>query len=97
MSDSELYVIELDGDGGDATTIRNLVQCTYTKGGSLDVSRRNITAMFRLVRCKECRYACEPLDARGRWLVCDMGSGKSVGPDDFCSFGEPMEDGDGDA
>lgn len=53
--------------------------------------------MLRLTRCKECRYANEPLDARGRWLVCDMGSGESVGPDDFCSFGEPMEDGDGDA
>lgn len=81
---SELYVIELDGDGGDATTIRRLLQCTYSKGGALDVSRRDITAMRRLVRCKGCRHA----DVRGRWLLCDLSTYREVEPDGFCSWAE---------
>lgn len=92
MSDSELYVIEIDGDGGDTTTIRNLVQCTYTKGGSLDVSRRPITAMRRLIRCKECVHAHKSDYARWSSLVCDLGDGEIVGPDGFCSWGETEED-----
>ena len=96
MGGAELYVIELDGDGGDATTIRNLVQCTYTKGGALDVSRRNITAMRRLVRCNECVHAHNRDYSRENSLMCDLGEEEIVGPDDFCSWGEPIEDGDGD-
>ena len=92
MSDSKLYVIELDGDGGDATTIRKLVQVTWSNGGSLDVSRRDITAMRRLVCCKECVHAHKSDYARGRSLVCDLGEGDIVGPDDFCSWGETEED-----
>lgn len=89
--DSELYVIEL-GYGGDATTIRNLVQCTYTKGGSLDVSRRSITAMRSLIRCKECVHAHKSDYARENSLMCDLGEGEIVGSDDFCSWGEPAEE-----
>lgn len=90
--DSELYVIELGGDGGDATTIRRLLQCTYSNGGALDVSRRDITAMHRLVRCKECRHVYEHADVRGRWLLCDLSTYREVEPDGFCSWAEKRED-----
>lgn len=91
MSDSELYVIELDGDGGDATTIRRLLQCTCS-GGVLDVLYRDITDMRKLVRCKGCVHAHKSDYARGSSLVCDLGEGEIVGPEDFCSWGEEDAD-----
>jgi hypothetical protein len=45
-----------------------------------------------LVRCKECRYAYEHHDARGRWLLCGLQLYDEVKPEDFCSRGEAEED-----
>ena len=52
----------------------------------------DVATMRRLVRCKECRYAYEHHDARGRWLLCDLHTYFHVRPEDFCSRGETEED-----
>lgn len=91
MSDTDLYVIELDGDGGDATTIRRLLQCTCSDG-VLDVLYRDITDMRKLVRCKECVHRSKnPLVGCG-WICSYFGFPL---PDrtGFCAWGE-MEEGE---
>ena len=52
----------------------------------------DVATMHRLVRCKECRYAYEHHDARGRWLLCGLQLYDKVKPEDFCSRGEMEED-----
>lgn len=52
-----------------------------------------LVPMLRLVRCKECRHAYGPTDARGRRLLCDLHV-FHVGPDDFRTRGEEREDED---
>lgn len=44
-----------------------------------------------LVRCRDCRYAYEHHDARGRWLLCGLQLYDEVKPEDFCSRGEKRE------
>lgn len=44
-----------------------------------------------IVRCKECRYAYEHHDARGRWPLCNLQLYDEVKPEYFCSRGETEE------
>lgn len=79
---------------GSSSAPGNLVSCGYLAGSLVGTCDDN--PLEPIVRCKECVHAHKSDYARGRSLVCDLGEGDIVGPDDFCSWAEPIEDGDSD-
>ena len=62
------------------------------------MSKRNLDFMKlgakaeELTHCNECIHSYEHTDARGSWLMCDIGSHIDVKPDFYCAMGENRED-----
>lgn len=43
-----------------------------------------------VTRCKDCKYVAGALPNDKGFLICPA-SGMEIAPEDFCSYGEPME------
>ena len=60
------------------------------KGTALDIEDASDVDVVEVVRCKDCKYAEYIDDVKTLWCT-ECGQGRTVAPDDFCSYADMRE------
>jgi Zn finger protein HypA/HybF involved in hydrogenase expression len=65
---------------------------TVKHGTAIEVENASDADVVEVVRCKDCKYAEYIDDVKTLWCT-ECGQGRTVAPNDFCSYAERRKDG----